>query len=206
MVCSRRAFSSETGERFAIGLMMRFFLNTRSKLLFLIGFMSLARFTYSEQICQLETMKPTAPLDRFTLGAQTLIDKKTQLMWQKCFAGASGELCVTGAPQQMTWAVAFQYIQDLNQNGGIAGYSDWRLPNIRELQTIAELQCVEPSLNPSLFPNAPSGRTWSSSPYEFYKHYSWFVDFKYFEVTYQERYNPYYVLLVRNDKSAPVSL
>jgi type II secretory pathway pseudopilin PulG len=43
---------------------------------------------------------------------------------------------------------------DLNQ---------WRLPNVKELATIVEKQCVDPAINMTVFPNAPATDFWTSS-------------------------------------------
>lgn len=155
----------------------------------------------AEQLCQSDTIKATTPLERFIVEKSVVTDKGTGLMWRRCFMGARGPACEVGEPIPMTWPTAFQAIDKLNKSGGFAGFSDWRMPNIRELQTIVELQCVKPAINLALFPSAPDQRVWSASPYQFYPHYSWYVDFKYFKVTYQERYKPQIILLVRSPAS-----
>lgn len=161
----------------------------------------LAENTWAEQLCRENHSPATTPTNLFEISDHSVKDSRTGLIWQRCFLGASGKSCNKSEARELTWAAALQAVEAQNQNGGFDGYSDWRIPNIRELQTISELQCVEPALNPVLFPNAPAGRTWSSSPYKFYPHYSWYVDFKYFEVSYLERYNPYFVILVRDSKT-----
>jgi len=51
----------------------------------------------------------------------TITDKATGLMWQKADDGVSRD-----------WENALLYAENLN----LAGYSDWRLPNAKELQSI----------------------------------------------------------------------
>jgi len=149
------------------------------------------------QVCLPNSISATSPASQFELKGGLAVDKTSGLMWQRCFLGASGDGCTAGKPNKMNWPEALQYIEKLNQGDGFQGFKDWRMPNIRELGSIAELQCVFPTLNPKVFPNAPSGRTWSSSPYQFYPHYSWFVDFGQFEVNYLERHRPFFIILVR---------
>ncbi len=158
--------------------------------------MTLTMPLVAQQLCVDQGVQASSPTTQFVLDDLVATDSKTGLMWQRCFAGASGSDCSAGELQRMSWAAAHQYVEQVNAQG-VAGFNDWRLPNVRELSSIVELRCVEPALNVAIFPNAPSERTWSASPYQFYPHYSWFVDFQFFDVTYQERYREHVILLVR---------
>jgi hypothetical protein len=46
--------------------------------------------------------------------------------------------------------------------GTTLGGTGWRLPTIKELQTIVDES--RPSIDPTAFPGAPLGNYWSSSP------------------------------------------
>ena len=63
---------------------------------------------------------------RFIFSDLTAQDKKTGLMWTRD-ANIAGEA--------MTWYNAFKFIEKLNKQK-YAGYSDWRLPTIKELETL----------------------------------------------------------------------
>jgi hypothetical protein len=61
-------------------------------------------------------------LGRFTVKPNTVFDKATGLMWKKDFTGSG----------RKTWAAALAYAKAST----LDGYTDWRIPNIKELFTI----------------------------------------------------------------------
>lgn len=67
------------------------------------------------------------PEPRFEVKGDCIIDNLTGLMWTK-----SGNL----PRYPFVWDVALNYISLLNKSGGLCGYTDWRLPNILELESI----------------------------------------------------------------------
>lgn len=76
-------------------------------------------------------------------GDGTVTDNRTGLNWQQ------GE-----APAPMTWEQALEYVRGLE--GG------WRLPNIRELQSLHDETAVQPAIS-RIFPEAQRGLYWSST-------------------------------------------
>jgi len=107
----------------------------------------------------------TPKADFIDHGDGTVTHSKTGLMWKKCSEGLSGTTCGTGAAITYTWQSGFQAAQVLNQNVGYAGFTDWRLPNIKELTSIVEEQCNNPASNVAIFPVTISNAYWSSTPY-----------------------------------------
>jgi len=81
----------------------------------------------------------------------------------------------TGTATTQTWDIALQIPQTLNTAGGYAGFSDWRLPNIKELKSLAELKCYSPTINGTIFPATPGAGYWSSSPYASGSDRAWLV-------------------------------
>lgn len=58
-----------------------------------------------------------------------------------------------------TWDNAQNFAENLT----LGGFSDWRLPTIKELGTIINRGRVDPAINTSYFPNTASNHYWSSS-------------------------------------------
>ena len=67
-------------------------------------------------------------------GDETITDTKTGLMWMK-----KDSYLESG--HWINWFEAFDYIKDLNERG-YAGHYDWRLPIVKDLQTLYEADKV----------------------------------------------------------------
>lgn len=111
-------------------------------------------------------LQASTPTSRFMVNANgTVTDKQTGLMWKQCAEGLSGADCNTGTIATYTWQAALNHVADLNTTGGgFATYTDWRVPNIKELGSIIELRCSTPLFNLTVFPNvAATNNFWSST-------------------------------------------
>ena len=114
----------------------------------------------------------STPTADFTInGDGTVTHAKTGLMWKQCAEGLSGAGCAIGTATTVIWRDALNAANSAN-TGAFAGYSDWRLPNVKELQSIVEECGYRPNINQTVFPNAylPSpeyafGAFWSSTSY-----------------------------------------
>jgi hypothetical protein len=119
------------------------------------------------QTCQPASIPATTPANQFTDHSDgTVTDKKTGLMWKRCSEGQSWDgITCTGTAAVYTWQAALQQAQAVNGAGGFAGYTDWRVPNIKELASLIEEQCQYPAINITIFPAIPFDFYWSASPY-----------------------------------------
>ena len=116
---------------------------------------TLAMSSSPEQVCRSELQIPSsAPYNRFSLQGEegTVIDAETGLVWSRCPVGLGGTYCV-GIIQTLSWEEALSATND-----------QWRLPNIKELQSLVEVQCSDPAINNSMFLRIPSGFFWSATP------------------------------------------
>jgi hypothetical protein len=75
-------------------------------------------------------------------GDGTITDNATGLMWEK----KSSDNTIHFSGNAYTWENVFtQHIAVLNTVPCFAGYCDWRLPNVKELQSIVNYENSEPS-------------------------------------------------------------
>ena len=84
-----------------------------------------------------------APLSYTDNGDGTITDNNTKLVWEK----KSSDGSIHDVNFVYTWANAFAvHIAALNA-ANLAGHDDWRLPNVRELQSIANYENFNPSVS-----------------------------------------------------------
>jgi hypothetical protein len=141
----------------------------------------LAATSADAQVCD-SNIRETTPTSRFVVNVQqgTVLDKSSGLMWKQCAEGMSGHSCTTstGAYPYLGWSEALTQAQAANSTH--AGYKDWRLPNIKELESLVEEKCHFPSINLTVFPNtAPTDWYWSSTPDATNAGYTWVIHFDY---------------------------
>ncbi|MEW6380808.1 MAG: DUF1566 domain-containing protein [bacterium] len=101
----------------------------------------------------------------------TVSDETSGLMWQQETAGP------------MSWEEALRYCEGLT----LGGYSDWRLPNINELQFLVDYSRYNPAINPELFPTTQASGYWSSTVNHCSPDNAWYVGFDYGWISYGSR-------------------
>jgi len=112
--------------------------------------------------------RATAPPGRYTINADTVLDTETGLLWQRNIPATP---CAGAAT--CTLAQALGYCEGLS----LGGFSDWRLPTIKELQTLVDDRAYNPAIDATAFPATPATNFWSSSPYASNATDAWVVMF-----------------------------
>lgn len=96
-------------------------------------------------------------------GDGTVTDLATQLVWDRCVLGLSGPTCA-GTAQALSWVAAQAAVKARNASGHL-GFSDWRLPNKNELDSLLKLDTTNPAIDATAFPNTPASQHWSATTY-----------------------------------------
>ena len=109
-----------------------------------------------------DDLPASAPAARFERGADTVRDRYTGLVWRLCALGQSGPGCETGAGEErlVSRAEAEAEAENLARQTG----QPWRLPTVKELESILELGCREPSVDQTVFPKSPIRPFWTATP------------------------------------------
>ncbi|RJQ17531.1 MAG: DUF1566 domain-containing protein [Nitrospiraceae bacterium] len=118
-------------------------------------------------------------------GNGTVTDIKTGLVWQQ------------GEPGYKTWGSALSYCEGLD----LGNKTDWRLPNIKELESITDDTRYNPAIDTNYFPNAHAYYYWSSTTVANSPYYAWNVYFVDGCVNYYYKDYNFYVRCVRGGQS-----
>ncbi|MBI4603717.1 MAG: DUF1566 domain-containing protein [Planctomycetes bacterium] len=75
----------------------------------------------------------------------TVTDICTGLVWQKDTADVNGDGLIDPLGDTLAWCEALSYCDGLS----FAGHDDWRLPNVRELQSLVDYGRSNPAIDPA---------------------------------------------------------
>jgi hypothetical protein len=129
------------------------------------------------------TKPATVITDRFKdNGDGTITDNLTGLIWQQI-----------QSPNTLTWEEALVYASGLS----LAGKSDWRLPDIKEIQSLNDVKQSKPSFNKNFFTGVLSGNFWSSTTMQNVTTKAWDINVDYGIVSYSDKTLKENVLCVR---------
>ncbi len=136
---------------------------------------SLASGTALAVTCPPNVGATATPTSDFSINVDgTVTHLPTGLMWKQCSEGLSGTSC-GGFPTRTSWTNAL----NLAKASTFASYTDWRLPNKQELESLIDASCASPSINDIVFPNTNVAAVWSSTTVLALPAQAWAVEFNY---------------------------
>lgn len=115
-------------------------------------------------------------------GNATITDNLTGLIWEQILISNS-----------MTWEQALTYAENLS----LAGQNDWRLPNIKELQSLCDLKITSPCIDNSFFTGININKYWSSTSLPNQTSKAWYLSTQFGITTYDDKTNTNYIICVR---------
>jgi hypothetical protein len=116
----------------------------------------------------------------------TTTDLLTGLMWQQIPTADS-----------ITWENALLFAD----TSTTAAYGDWRLPNIKEIQSITSASIGQPATPSTYFPGLLSLKYWSSTSMPNFTQKAWYLDNKFGITTYLDKINKAYAVCVRGGQT-----
>jgi len=119
-------------------------------------------------------------------GNGTITDNLTNLVWQK-----------VPNTNAINWENALTYSESLV----LGNDTNWRLPNIKELQSLNDEGFVNPSVNSSVFSNIGVKKYWSSTTQQNQSANAWYWNTQFGITTYDPKINNNYVICVSNKKN-----
>lgn len=122
-------------------------------------------------------------------GNGTVTDLLTQLVWQR-----------SPAPDSMNWENALEYAENLS----LAGSNDWRLPNIKELQSLTDANLANPCVNTAFFPAIGTKKYWSGTSLPNQTTRAWYLDTRFGITTYADKSDKLNILCVRGGQDLTV--
>ena len=119
-----------------------------------------------------DPLMPTyTPPAKFTQhGNGTITDTRTELMWKICYEGETSAGDVAGSPGTSGTCSGIPTAHNVETafqaatNSTFATHTDWRLPNVKELLSLADYRCFAPTINLTLFPSPSIISAWTSTP------------------------------------------
>ncbi len=119
-------------------------------------------------------------------GDGTVKDNLTGLIWQKM-----------PNPNTLTWEQALTYAEGLT----LGGASDWRLPNIKELESINDERIVNPSVSTTYFSTIGIKNYWSSTSLPNQTTRAWYLSTQFGITTYDLKTSALSVITVRGSST-----
>jgi gluconolactonase len=121
----------------------------------------------------------------------TVTDHATKLIWEQ-----------TGSSAKMTWEHALVQAEEMT----LAGWEDWRLPNIKELRSLTDITQTNPAVDLAVFPDFQSDDYWSSTTLAGNPERAWTTNFSFGTVSYQPKTADLLIRCVRGPEATPTDV
>ncbi len=125
---------------------------------------------------------PVQVTQQFDIQDSTVVDKLTGLEWQRF-----------PSPDSMNWENALHRAEMFV----LKNQSDWRLPNVKELESLNDETRTHPSIHLDAFPEIGSGKYWTSTSLPNQPTQAWFMDTNFGVVSHELKTLQNHLLLVR---------
>lgn len=128
-----------------------------------------------------------------------ITDNTTGLIWRRCAEGM--KFTANGCSGNAT-AFSMDQAQGWAKKEALATGKPWRLPSLKELQSIVDSNRCNPAIDEDAFPGTPGSPFWSAPPAGDEPTYAWGVNFDYGYIDYGSEHNSagYRVRLVRDNE------
>jgi len=110
-------------------------------------------------------VRSSAGKKRFQRRDAAVFDRLTGLLW------STPALC---GNETMTWQAALDRVKELNRQRAL-GYGDWRLPNVRELESLIDLSSHAPAISRDTSFGELGDGYWSSTTSVYDAAYAWVI-------------------------------
>jgi hypothetical protein len=135
-----------------------------------------------------DAIAPVAIPNQYTdNGNNTITDHLTDLIWQKAPFSDS-----------LSWEQSLTYADTLTT----AGFNDWRLPNIKELQSLNDETRINPSINSTYFNVTNVNKYWSSTTLPNQTAKAWYLNNQFGITTYDNKTVKHNLICVRSNQSS----
>lgn len=138
-----------------------------------------------------QSLPSVIPAQFVHLAFATAMDTLTGLTWQRGHC-----------PDTLTWEEALHYADTLS----IGGFSDWRLPNIKELRSISDVHLIGPSLDGGVFGNEGARKYWSSTTLQNQPLKAWYMNTQFGITTYDAKTLRHDVRCVRGGEEVSTAI
>ena len=136
---------------------------------------------------------PAGTQPSYTVNADnTVTDNRTGLMWRRCSQGKNDDATCTGSALAYGWTNALAQCEAETED-----YSDWRLPNSKELYSLVKYEGTAPFMDQAIFPATVSSYYWTGTTYAASTTYAMVVYLDVGSVIIDNKASTYYVRCVR---------